>query len=202
MSAEAAEAPAEKRQKMEDYPMAPDSDWPEAWMIPDDIPFGEEQVKPNRLEPNVPVSAEDLKKLGICYWKMDDVEKYEYPVKSVPWDPKDATDPKLKALRDSRGYSYADIITVHPDHLPEFDKKIQAFFEEVRHSVGFTRCHVAIPGDLCRLSSSIFALVLTIGFPKSLSFSTFMMRKRYVTSSEVVATLTCAMLTTNGFACM
>jgi len=31
------------------------------------------------------------------------------------------------------GYNYADIITIHPDHLPEFDKKIEAFFEEHIH---------------------------------------------------------------------
>ena len=48
-------------------------------------------------------------------------------------DPKDAMDPKLKALRDARGYSYADIITIHPDHLPGFEDKIKAFFEEHIH---------------------------------------------------------------------
>jgi hypothetical protein len=113
----AAEVPDAKKQKME-YPMAPDEDWPEAWLMPtSEI---EDQCKENRIEPNVPVSAEDLKKLGIAYWKMD-AESYEYPVKSVPWDPKEAPDPKLIALRDARGYNYADIITVHPDHLPEFE---------------------------------------------------------------------------------
>lgn len=57
----------------------------------------------------------------------------QYPIKAIPYDPKDATDPKLSALRDSRGYSYADIITVHPDHLPGFDEKIKSFFEEHIH---------------------------------------------------------------------
>lgn len=117
---------------MDAYPMAPDSEWSEAWIMPDnesDPDF--DQCKPNRCEPNVPVTADELKKIGIAYWKMDDVDKYNYPVKAVPYDPKDAVDPKLAALRDSRGYSYADIITVHPDHLPEYDTKIKAFFEEV-----------------------------------------------------------------------
>jgi 1,2-dihydroxy-3-keto-5-methylthiopentene dioxygenase len=100
-----------------EYPMAPDEDWPEAWHMPTEV---EDQCKENRLEPNVPATAEDLKKLGIAYWKMD-AESFEYPVKAVPWDPKDAMDPKLIALREARGYSYADIITVHPDHLPEFE---------------------------------------------------------------------------------
>jgi 1,2-dihydroxy-3-keto-5-methylthiopentene dioxygenase len=46
---------------------------------------------------------------------------------------KDAVDAKLKALRDDRGYSYADIITVHPDHLPQYETKLKAFFEEHIH---------------------------------------------------------------------
>jgi hypothetical protein len=111
------EAPDTKKQKME-YPMAPDEDWPEAWLMP--AGEVEDQCKENRMEPNVAFTAQDMKKLGIAYWKMD-AESFEYPVKAVPWDPKDAMDPKLMAIRDARGYSYADIITVHPDHLPEFE---------------------------------------------------------------------------------
>ncbi len=111
------EAPDTKKQKME-YPMAPDEEWPEAWLMP--AGEVEDQCKENRMEPNVAFSAQDMKKLGIAYWKMD-AESFEYPVKAVPWDPKDAMDPKLMAIRDARGYSYADIITVHPDHLPEFE---------------------------------------------------------------------------------
>lgn len=120
-----------KKQKMEDdYPMAPDEEWPDAWMMPDEV---EDQTKENRLSPNIKVTAADMKKLGICYWKMDTSGKYEYPVKAIPWDPKDTMDPKLSALRDARGYSYADIITVHPDTLPGFEEKIKSFFEEHIH---------------------------------------------------------------------
>lgn len=122
--------PDNKKLKMDDYPMSPDEEWPEAWLMPD---YVNDQCQPNQLEPHVPVSAEQMRELGMCYWKMHDVDKYEYPTKAVPWDPKDAKDPKLQALRDARGYSYADIITVHPDHLPEFDTKIAAFFEEHIH---------------------------------------------------------------------
>lgn len=74
----------------------------------------EDQKKENRQEPNKPATVADLKSLGISYWKMD-ADAYEYPVKAVPWDPKDAVDPQLKALRDDRGYSYADIISIRPD---------------------------------------------------------------------------------------
>ena len=66
------------------------------------------------------------------YWKLD-ASAYDYPKISVPWDPKDAVDPKLAKIRDDRGYSYADIITVHPDTLPEYETKVKSFFEEHIH---------------------------------------------------------------------
>jgi 1,2-dihydroxy-3-keto-5-methylthiopentene dioxygenase len=122
------EQPIAKKAKMT-LPEAPATEWPEAWIIPKDI---EDQYAPNKLEPNVPVTVEDLKKIGICYWKLD-ADTYTYPTKAIPWDPKDAKDPMLQQLRDDRGYSYADIITVHPDHLPEFETKLKAFFEEHIH---------------------------------------------------------------------
>jgi 1,2-dihydroxy-3-keto-5-methylthiopentene dioxygenase len=112
-------------------PQAPDNEWPEAWYMIEEIPEDGDQCFPNRLEPNLPVSVDEMKELGICFWKVDP-EGYEYPGLAVPWDPKDSKDPKLSALRDARGYSYADIITVHPDHLPNFEEKIKSFFEEVR----------------------------------------------------------------------
>ena len=82
-----------------------------------------------RLEPNVPATKEMITDLGILYWKLD-AEAFKYPVKSIPWDPTDALDPELIKIRDDRGYSYADIITVHPDHLPEFEQKVESFFTE------------------------------------------------------------------------
>jgi 1,2-dihydroxy-3-keto-5-methylthiopentene dioxygenase len=91
-----------------------------------------DQFATNKLEPNIPVSVKELKEIGISYWKMD-ADSYTYPIKAVPWDPNDAIDPRLQQLRDDRGYSYADIITVHPDHLPDFDLKLKAFFEEHIH---------------------------------------------------------------------
>mmetsp|Transcript_33409 Transcript_33409/g.75469 ORF Transcript_33409/g.75469 Transcript_33409/m.75469 type:complete len:226 (+) Transcript_33409:73-750(+) len=123
------ELPEAKKAKMEPLEQAPDEDWPEAWIMPDEVVH---QKKPNKLEPNAPVSAADMKDIGICYWKLD-AEAYNYPALSVPWDPTDAVDPKLVQLRDDRGYSYADIITVHPDKLPQYDEKVKAFFEEHIH---------------------------------------------------------------------
>eukprot|EP00978_Attheya_sp_CCMP212_P001523 scaffold3150_cov51-Attheya_sp.AAC.15 len=108
---------------------SPDEEWPEAWFMLEEV---EDQKAPNKLEPNQPIDAAAMRELGMAYWKMD-AETYTYPVKSVPWDPTDALDPKLSQLRDDRGYSYADIITVHPDHLPGFESKVKAFFEEHIH---------------------------------------------------------------------
>ena len=47
----------------------------------------------NRREPNEPVSMELLRKLGVLYWKVNGEE-----------------DPKLKAIRAVRGYSYKVIL--------------------------------------------------------------------------------------------
>ena len=88
--------------KNSSYPMAPDSDWPEAWYMMDDGTY-EDQKALNRLEPNKPATVKRLKDLGIGFWKMD-AETYKYPAKAIPWDPKDATDPKLKEIRDAREY--------------------------------------------------------------------------------------------------
>lgn len=108
---------------------APDDQWPECWVMTDEC---KDQKAPNKKEPNEAVTVEFLRTLGISYWKMDAVT-YTYPVKAIPWDPKDSMDPRLSQLRDDRGYSYADIITVHPDHLPGYEQKVKAFFEEHIH---------------------------------------------------------------------
>ena len=78
-----------------------------------------------RLEPNVPATKEMITDLGILYWKLD-AEAFKYPVKSIPWDPTDALDPELIKIRDDRGYSYADIITVHPEAGPHVHRTLQA----------------------------------------------------------------------------
>jgi hypothetical protein len=43
-------------------PEAPDSEWPESWLIAEHV---EDQKKLNKLEPNVPVSASELRDIGI-----------------------------------------------------------------------------------------------------------------------------------------
>ena len=34
-------------------------------------------------------------------------------------------------IKKERGYSYTDVCTVHPDHLPNFETKIKSFFEGI-----------------------------------------------------------------------
>jgi ARD/ARD' family len=183
-----------KKQKMESadaYPVAPDSEWPEAWIMPiaDEADETFDQCKLNRCEPNEPVTVQDLKSLGIEYWKMEDVDKYSYPVLAVPYDPKDAVDPKLMALRDSRGYSYADIITVHPDHLPNFEEKIKCFFEEVSFQSHF------------RLTLFVSRRVLiSLVYVVSPTFcSIFMTRKKFVTCLVEVVFSMSVILKNDGF---
>ena len=90
--------------KKASVPESPDSEWPEAWYMMEDGTY-EDQKERNRLTPNKPASVEVLRDLGIAYWKMD-AENFSYPPKAIPWDPKDATDPKLQAIRDDRKYGF------------------------------------------------------------------------------------------------
>ena len=96
---------AETKKELTTTPESPDEEWPEAWYMLQDGDY-EDQKAENRMSPNnKPCSVAELKKLGIAYWKMD-AETYQYPVKAIPWDPKDAADPKLMAIRDDRKLFY------------------------------------------------------------------------------------------------
>lgn len=79
----------------------------------------EDQRKPHRLNPNEPVSLDQLKKLGVFYWKLQ-ADCYE-------------TDPELEQIRKDQGYSYMDIISIHKDTLPNYEEKLKMFFEEHLH---------------------------------------------------------------------
>ena len=59
------EQPASKKVKTGTMEQSPDSEWPEAWVMPEgDI---EDQKALNKQEPNVPFTVEQLKDLGIWY---------------------------------------------------------------------------------------------------------------------------------------
>ncbi|KAK7904606.1 hypothetical protein WMY93_017213 [Mugilogobius chulae] len=79
----------------------------------------DDQRKPHKLEPNKPVSLEDLQKLGVFHWKLN-ADLYE-------------EDPELEKIRKEQGYSYMDIITIHRDTLPNYEDKLKMFFEEHLH---------------------------------------------------------------------
>jgi len=150
-----------------------DSDWPEAWYMIETDKSSNLKCQ-HRLTPNRSVSVIEMKALGLNYWKMD-ADTYTYPVKSIPWDPNDAKDPRLQALRDDRGYSYADVLTIHPDFLPGFDTHVKNFLtehihdaEEIRYILGgsgffdvrdpldkWIRIHVK-KGDLMTLPEGIY----------------------------------------------
>lgn len=88
----------------------------EAWYMDSS---DEDQRKQHKLNPNRPVSMEDLKKLGVFHWKLN-ADLYE-------------TDPELDKIRKEQGYSYMDIITIHKDTLPNYEDKLKMFFEEHLH---------------------------------------------------------------------
>ena len=56
------DSPVSKKIKTTMEP-APDTEWPEAWLMPTGDCM--DQKAPNKLEPNVSVSAEELKEIGI-----------------------------------------------------------------------------------------------------------------------------------------
>ncbi|CAB1330732.1 unnamed protein product, partial [Coregonus sp. 'balchen'] len=78
----------------------------EAWFMDDS---DEDQRMPHKLNPNEPVSLEELEKLGVFYWK---------------------TDHALKKIRKDMGYSYSNIITTHKDKLPNYEDKLD---DEIRY---------------------------------------------------------------------
>ena len=104
----------------------------EAWSIPDEVA---DQKAENRLTPNQPVSLETLSALGVDHMRFPVPEGVEYPKMSVPWVPDTAfkQDDDLAKMRAEKGMGYADVITIHPDTLPEYDTKVAAFFVEHIH---------------------------------------------------------------------
>ncbi|NP_001272766.1 acireductone dioxygenase [Oryctolagus cuniculus] len=74
---------------------------------------------PHRLQPSRTVGLEQLRQLGVLYWKLD-ADKYE-------------NDPHLEEIRRERNYSWMDIITISKDKLPNYEEKLKMFYEEHLH---------------------------------------------------------------------
>ncbi|CAI9603235.1 unnamed protein product [Staurois parvus] len=80
---------------------------------------GEDQRKEHHLEPEQPVSLEELRALGVFYYKLD-ADNYE-------------SDPELAKIRKDNNYTFMDIITIHKDTLPNYEQKLKMFYEEHLH---------------------------------------------------------------------
>ncbi|XP_072263670.1 acireductone dioxygenase [Pyxicephalus adspersus] len=79
----------------------------------------EDQRKEHRLDPNQPVSPEELQALGVNSYKLD-ADNYE-------------SDPELAKIRQDHNYTFTDIITIHKDTLPNYEQKLKIFYEEHLH---------------------------------------------------------------------
>ncbi|XP_031477918.1 probable inactive acireductone dioxygenase 2 [Nymphaea colorata] len=89
----------------------------QAWYMND---TNEDQRLPHHCNPEEYVSLEKLSELGVLYWHLN-ADDYE-------------NDEEFNKIRESRGYTYSDLITCCPDKLPNYEAKIQSFFEEHIHS--------------------------------------------------------------------
>ncbi|TSM77390.1 1,2-dihydroxy-3-keto-5-methylthiopentene dioxygenase [Bagarius yarrelli] len=88
----------------------------EAWYMDEST---EDPRQCHKLNPNQPVSLQELRDIGVCYWKLK-ADIYE-------------NDPELQKIREENGYSYMDIIDIHPDKLPNYEEKLKTFYEEHLH---------------------------------------------------------------------
>jgi len=77
----------------------------------------EDQRLPHKTTPVQVVSPDFLTQLGVLHWSNIAGED----------------DPKLTQIKAERGYSYTDTCTVAPGQLPNYETKIQAFYEEHIH---------------------------------------------------------------------
>ncbi|KAG6432285.1 hypothetical protein SASPL_103860 [Salvia splendens] len=99
----------------------------QAWYMDDS---DADQRLPHHRDPQEFVSFEKLdaskivslsfSELGVLSWRLD-ADNYE-------------TDPKLKKIREDRGYSYMDFCEVCPEKLPNYEEKIKNFYEEHLHT--------------------------------------------------------------------
>lgn len=88
----------------------------QAWYMDDSA---EDQRKPHHLQPEQPVSLEQLKAFGVHSFSLD-ADRYE-------------SDPELAKIRQKNNYTWMDIITIHKDTLPNYEEKLKIFYEEHLH---------------------------------------------------------------------
>ena len=86
-----------------------------AWYMDDDEVT--DQRAPHRRDDDCDVSREQLDALGVLQWSGID----------------GADDPTLAKIKEDRGYTYTDVITVSPGKLEGYEQKIKNFFREHIH---------------------------------------------------------------------
>lgn len=102
-----------------------------------------DQRLPNRREPNVPVSYEELRDLGILHWKLDPATmlKESTTTTSTTVDPHTGdtttttqTSPSMvdKICRQMH-YQNRDEVKCSPGHLPNYEERLKMFFTEHIH---------------------------------------------------------------------
>lgn len=85
----------------------------------------EDQREENRLEPNVPVSYEQLADLGVSVFKFDP--------KTMLLPGENGAPSKMEQLAKRMHFANRDEVQCSPDHLPEYDTKLKMFFTEHIH---------------------------------------------------------------------
>ena len=90
----------------------------EAWFMDSDEET--DQRRRHRRSPNVPASPQQLRDLGVLYWKV------------APGTERGRK--RLDAIKEVRGYSYEDTIDVCPEKLENYEVKIKCFYEEHVHT--------------------------------------------------------------------
>ncbi|XP_042036917.1 1,2-dihydroxy-3-keto-5-methylthiopentene dioxygenase 2-like [Salvia splendens] len=108
---------ASERERMGSESKDPREEVIQAWYMDDS---DADQRLPHHRDPQEFVSFEKLDELGVLSWRLD-ADNYE-------------TDPKLKKIREDRGYSYMDFCEVCPEKLPNYEEKIKNFYEEHLHT--------------------------------------------------------------------
>jgi len=99
--------------------------WPNAWLMPEDDAKDLKQL--NHMSSNVSVSKEDLCDLGISYCEVDN-GAFCPPVQDVSWEDDRSLDDLAKA-KSSQDHSYANIISLHPEHFSEHATEVQSILQ-------------------------------------------------------------------------
>ncbi|XP_047013758.1 acireductone dioxygenase isoform X2 [Ictalurus punctatus] len=117
----------------------------EAWYMDEST---EDKRLPHKLHPNHPVSLQELQDVGVWYWKSCNsihpsrlfYTGSQGSLEPIPGESGHKLnadiyehDPELQKIREEKGYSYMDIIDVHPDKLPDYEDKLKTFYEEHLH---------------------------------------------------------------------